>query len=273
MARSIAEINDLILAKKSEYADLDALDSTSTTAVWRLWAWVTSAVIFSVEIMFDLFKSELGVVIATRKPGTLLWYQAVSKAFQYTDGLVWSDLQYGYSVFDASKQIISYCAVRDGIDGLVVKIAKTVDGRPSPLLPVEEGAFQAYIQKVKYAGTRLLIVNSPANLLRVEMKVYYEPMILNATGLSLNDGSKPVEIAINSYLTQLPFDGRLQLSKLAAAIISVDGVQDVYIVNVSQKYGALEYTPVLVSKVPEAGYFEIDPLYPLSSTLTYEAYV
>ena len=273
MARSIETIYSLIIAEKEAKAELAGLTSESAAAVWRLWVWVTAAVLFTTESMFELFKQEIESIVLTRKSGTLLWYQAICKGFQYGDGLVWSDLQYGYPIYDSTKQLISQCSVRDGVDGLVVKIAKEVGGVLTPLTSAEEGAFQAYIQKVKFAGTRLFIINSSANLLRCQITVYYDPMILTSGGLSLKDGSTPVEAAINNYLLQLPFDGRLQISMLSAALMRTEGIKDIYIAEIAQKYGSLAYEAVSVSKIPESGYFAIDPLFPLASTINYMAYV
>ena len=79
MARSIDTIYNLIIAEKETKAELSGLTTESATSVFRLWAWITAAVIFTLEALFDLFKTELETLLLTLKPGTLPWYQEMCK--------------------------------------------------------------------------------------------------------------------------------------------------------------------------------------------------
>lgn len=269
MARSIETIYQLIIAEKEANTELQGLTSNSSSAIWRLWAWVTATVHYTLEVMMDLFKAEIESILATLKPGTLLWYQEMCKAFQYGDNIVFTNSKYLYETIDEDKKIIKQCSVTEGNKGLVIKIAKEENDELVPLSSAEHDAFEAYVRLMKYAGTRISIVNSEANKLHVVLTVYYDPLILAADGTDITESNYPVVEAIEAYLRALPFNGRLKKSALLAAILAVEGVYDANITLLEQKYGVYSYQTIAVSHVPETGYFKIDQSYPLSGSITY----
>lgn len=272
MARSIETIYSLIIAEKEATAELDALSSTSATSIYRTWAWVTAAVLFTVESMFDLFRAEITTLLQTLKPGTLLWYQALCKEFQFGEALVWLNGKYGYASTVEAALIVKQCSVNEGDRGLVVKIATEIAGELEPLTAPQEAAFTAYLKMRKYAGTKVSIVNSQANKLKIEGTVFYDPLIIAADGVDISSGTRPVDLAISNYLRSLPFNGRLKITALVDAIQAVEGVYDVSI-TAAHQYGVAAYDPVPVSHIPESGYYKIDTAFPLSGTLTYTANV
>ena len=268
MARSIQTIFNAIIAAKEANSNLDGLDTTSVTSVYRHWAWITATVHYVIETMLDLFRVEIQVMLANLKPGSLLWYQAMCKAFQYGDDLAWINGQWTYSVIDLDKQIIAQCSVSEGERGLVIKVAKLSGAEWVPLTTTELNAFTAYLAKMKFAGTKVVIVNSAANLLKIALTVYYNPLVLSQTGELITDSSHPVNDAISAYLAALPFNGRLMLTALTDAIQAAAGVEDLQITTCQQKNGASAYADIIVSHIPESGYFKIDPANPLDITYT-----
>lgn len=273
MARTIETIYNQIVAAKQANADLQALDSTSSTAIWKLWAWITATILFTVETMHDLFRAEIEGIIASKIPGSLPWYRSVCLAFQYGDGLVFSSGKYGYATLNEEAQIIDQCSVREAADGLVIKVAKEVDGVLEPLSTEEENSFQAFIQKVKFAGTHTRVINIEGNKLQIAGTVYYDPLLINADGTSKADNSRPVDVAIENYLRSLPFDGRLKRTALLNAILSAPGVFDIQLTTLKHKYGEYDYQDIDVDQVPESGYFKIDAVYPLTNSFTYTPHV
>lgn len=271
MARSIQTIFNSIIAAKEANSALDGLDSTSATSVYRLWAWVTATVHNVIETMLDLFRVEMQVMLANLKPGSLLWYQVTCKAFQYGDDLTWINGQWAYATIDSTKQIIAQCSVTEGERGLVIKVAKLSGAEWVPLTTTELNAFTAYVAKMKFAGTKVVIVNSAANLLKIAATVYYNPLMLSQSGELITDGSYPINNAISAYLGALPFNGRLMLTALTDAIQAAAGVEDLQLTTVQQKNGASAYADIVVSHIPESGYFKIDPANPLD--ITYEPHV
>lgn len=270
MARSIDTIYSLIIAEKEAKAELSGLDSESATSVFRLWAWVTAAVLYTVEAMHDLFRIEIDTLLRTLKPGTLLWYQELCKSFQYGDALTWSDSGYSYPVIDETKKIVQQASVTEGSGGLTVKIATEVSGELEPLSGPQLEAFNAYLMARKYAGTRVSIINSAANKLYLALELYYNPLVISATGTDIN-GAKQVELAVQLFLRSLPFNGRLRRTALEAAILAVPGVYDVKLTILQYKYGANPYATIDVSAIPESGYFKIDTDHLLTDNITYIA--
>lgn len=268
MARSIQTIFNAIIAAKEANSALDGLDTTSVTSVYRQWAWITATVQYVIETMLDLFRVEMQVMLANLKPGSLLWYQAMCKAFQLGDDLVWINGQWAYATIDPAKQIIAQCSVTEGERGLVIKVAKLSGAEWIPLTTPEINAFTAYVAKMKFAGTKVVIVNSAANLLKIAATIYYNPLVLSQNGELIVEGSKPVVVAISNYLASLPFNGRLMLTALTDAIQAATGVEDLQLTTVQQKNGANPYADIIVSHIPESGYFKIDPANPLDITYT-----
>lgn len=271
MARSITTIFNAIIAAKEANSALDGLDTTSVTSVYRQWAWITATVHYVIETMLDLFRVEMQVMLASLKPGSLLWYQATCKAFQLGDDLTWINGQWAYAVIDTTKQIIAQCSVSEGERGLIIKVAKQAGAELSPLSAGELASFTAYVAKMKFAGTKVVIVNSAANLLNIDLTVYYSPLLLSQTGELISDGSYPINDAIQAYLAALPFNGRLMLTALVDAIQKASGVEDLRITVCQQKYGANPYADIVVSHIPESGYFKIDPANPLN--ISYQPHV
>jgi hypothetical protein len=272
MARSIEKIySEIILAKEAK-AELSALDSTSVTAIWRLWAYVTATAIFTIETMWDLFRAEIEGIIASQKPGSLIWYRQICLGFKLGVSLTNVNGRLGYPINDVMP-LISQCSVKEAADGLVIKVAKDVNGQLEPLSVVELNSFSSFIAQMKYAGTPVRIVNAPANLLKMNISIYYDPLIIKQSGEQITDSKKIVEESILNHLKSLQFDGRLKRSSLVTAIMETKGVQDCQVYSLMQKYESYPYEEIELSHVPESGYFKIDPLFPLSTSINYYPHV
>ena len=107
--------------------------------------------------------------------------------------------------------------------------------------------------------------------MNVGIQVYYNPLVLAADGADIDGNTKPVELAILSFLRTLPFNGRLRKTALTNAILAVPGVIDVKIITLAHKYGSGSYNAVDISCIPESGYFKIDADYPLAENIIYIA--
>ena len=103
--------------------------------------------------------------------------------------------------------------------------------------------------------------------------IFYDPLILNADGTSKSDGSRLIDLAIENYLRDLPFDGRLKRTSITDSILASEGVFDVQVSILQHKYAAYDYQDIEISHVPESGYFNIDPLFPLTEAFTYIPHV
>ena len=269
MARSIQEIQTLILQAKAQEPALNELNSTSKVAIWRLWVYIIAVAIWSLEKLFDQHRADIDKRLAELKPHTARWYRSKALAFQYGFDLLpdsdkFNNQGHTEEAIEASK-IVKYSAVIESKNEgrLIVKIAGEQGEQLQPITEPQKQAFEAYLQEIKDAGVRLSVVNYQPDVLHLQMKIVYDPLVLDSNGQSILHATKPVEKAIKSYLKRLPFNGELVLAHLIDALQQAEGVKIPHLVLAQSKnitsggsYGAFE--TIEISKIPTAGYFTID---------------
>jgi hypothetical protein len=270
MARTIAEISQGIIQEKDAQPALAGLNSPSQVAIWRLWIYVTAAAIWAHEKLWDIFYQDVLEKISRSVPGTLLWYRDKAREFQYNPGIAYfinfnQDNRPAYTVAAPQDRIITQAAAIETFNNvLTIKVAKTGAGQLVPLNPAELQAFKDYMLSIKFAGTRLKCVSLPPDLLTVQASIYYDPIA------PLNVVSTGIQTALNTYLTQLDFNGILYLEKIQDAMQQVAGLVSVELTGVSVDYGNGN-VPIHRYHQTLAGYCTVNPLTPLSSTITYIA--
>ena len=269
MARSIQEIQTLILQAKAQEPALNELNSTSKVAIWRLWVYIIAVAIWSLEKLFDQHRTDIDKRLAELKPHTARWYRSKALAFQYgfdllPDSDTFNNQGHTEEAIEASK-IVKYSAVIESKNEgrLIVKIAGEQGDTLQPITDAQKQAFEAYLQEIKDAGVRLSVVNYQPDVLHLQMKIIYDPLVLDSNGQSILHATKPVEETIKSYLKRLPFNGELVLAHLIDALQQAEGVKIPHLVLAQSKnitsgggYGAFE--TIEISKIPTAGYFTID---------------
>lgn len=269
MARTIQEIQELIYQAKAQEPALNELNSTSKVAIWRLWVYIIAVAIWSLEKLFDLHRADIDKRLAELKPHTARWYRSKALAFQYgfdllTDSDKFNNTGHTEEQIEASK-IVKYSAVVESPNEgrLIVKIAGEQGEQLQPITDAQKQAFEAYLQEIKDAGVRLSVVNYQPDVLHLQMKIVYDPLVLDSNGQSIIHATKPVETAIKEYLKRLPFNGELVLAHLIDELQQAEGVRIPHLVLAQSKhigtngnYGAFE--AIEISKIPTAGYFTID---------------
>ena len=84
-----------------------------------------------------------------------------------------------------------------------------------------------------------------ADDIRINATIEVDPMVINASGIRLTDGSKPVLAAINDYLKGIEYGGKFNKTKLVDAIQKVEGVLDVELGECAAKAAsATEYNVI-----------------------------
>ena len=269
MARTIQEIQTFILQAKAQEPALNELNSTSKVAIWRLWVYIIAVAIWSLEKLFDQHRADIDKRLAELKPHTARWYRSKALAFQYGFDLLpdsdkFNNQGHTEEAIEAGK-IVKYSAVIESNNEgrLIVKIAGEQGEQLQPITDAQKQAFEAYLQEIKDAGVRLSVVNYQPDVLHLQMKIVYDPLVLDSNGQSIIHATKPVEEAIKSYLKRLPFNGELVLAHLIDALQQAEGVKIPHLVLAQSKnitssgdYGAFE--TIEISKIPTAGYFTID---------------
>ncbi|MFC0344060.1 nucleotidyltransferase [Epilithonimonas hispanica] len=281
MARSVDVIYADLLAKKEADENLNALSSTSKVAIWRLWLWIFAYGSFILETIFDTHKAEVSEALTQLKPHTLRWYRNKVLQFQFCFDLIEdSDVFDNGSATDEeieASKIIKYSAVTESTteSRLIVKIAtEDANGVLAPIPDEVYPSFSAYMEEIKDAGVKITVINYLPDILRLQMQIYYDPLLLTADGVYIRTGRKPVEDALNEFMKELPFNGELILASLVDKLQVTEGVKIPHLVNAQSKWigaGGISYgnfENIAVKKIPTSGYFQIENF----DNITYVAY-
>lgn len=269
MARSISDIQQSIT--NMYVSEMAAIGVTVTPATWsqvnivRLLIFIFASAAFVLESLFDLLRTEVDNNIKEQKPHTERWYAGKAKAYQHGFNLLPDSDQYdntGYTEADiAAAKVVKYSAVVEqtnqyGRVYLRIKLAAESGDDLAPLSEDQLDGVKEYFKRVKDAGVGLQIDSLPPDHLKMQWKVYYDPLILDAQGGRL-DGtdSEPVKAAIKSYLENLPFNGLYVLGYHIDAVQAVEGISIPPVIESAQtRYGDIEYQSVNVMYTPDAGY-------------------
>jgi len=285
MARTINEILDEMLLEKQTMVTLNAmqpnidntqtlladLTSASKVAVWRLMFFVMAVGIWMHEKRFDDHVTWINARALELIVGNPIWYQKKALEFQYGDALVLVDDQYQYAAVNEPAKIVKLVSVNEIGGQLFLKVAKLDgSGDPEPLTILELDGFIAYMHKIKFAGVIITSVSRVPDLLRVQYRVYVDPLLINANGELISDTSiKPVEVAINNYCKGLPFNGVFSITELTDQIQQAVGVVNPVFENASAQYGINPFVSLGDYYNPNAGYLKIDPAFTLTDSITY----
>lgn len=279
MARKISEIFDSLNVVKSTFQELHGyvVDSTnafsvqdtwdtllasitsgSKVAIWRLFMWLFAVGSWMVEVLFDQHKVEITDLLAAERPHTLRWYALQSKLFQYGYAMIWSNDAYSYARIDEDAKIIKYAAASEKNGKVYLKVAKEVSGNKVPLSNIEKTTFTEFWNKWKDAGVKLEIVSLSADILKLNLTIVRDRLVLNGDNSLLRDSSVfPIDDAIANYGGNLEFDGIIVLSHLVDAIQGAEGVIDVKLNSASHKPAGGNYSTVDMSVEADSGYFVI----------------
>lgn len=237
MARTIETIAQTMFTAKAADTNLNGLTSTSQTSIWRLWIYIVAACINVFEQLQDLFKVEIEEIAQSARPGTDEWWQAQLFKFQYdsvtAQTLELVDLSPQYVVENENLRIITRCSVSTDSDKTVnLKVAKS--DPPEPLSAPELTSLGGYIQVIDWAGIYYNVISADADKVMIQAEVYcdaqYFPVIQTT-----------VEAALNTYLSNVPFDGRIRVAEIEDAIQSVSGVVDVKILTIKARPDLTSY--------------------------------
>lgn len=280
MARTVNEIkNEMTTRFVSDVTIISKYGLTPGQTFEQQFSIVSLENILFSLISFVLFIHEniVETNALNSRPHTIRWYKDQALNFLYGLDLTWQDGQFNYDltgVTDAEdRKIIDRCAVLESNDGeLVIKVAKDNGGVIEPLGSDELLKFRAYMNLIKDAGNRLRIINDNADLLKLNLTVYVNPLIIDLdTGKLLTTDADvyPVKDAISSYLGNLEFNGAFVKSFLQDAIQQATGIELPIINSVEWKYAGFSFVAIGEVKIPEAGYFKVEES---DLTITYLEY-
>lgn len=262
MARTVNEIyNQMIEAKEAENG-LAGLTSTSAAAIWRLLLYVVAYCEHVLEVLFDTHKNEVTTIINTLKPHTALWYAEKAKMFQYGFDLYPDSDQFNNegktdTEIEDSK-IVKYASVIDNNDYLQIKVAKEENNDLAELDDTERQAVAEYLARIKDAGIYIELVTLPAEQMKFEITVYYNPLVLDGEGRRLDGtNNNPVKEAVHEFLKNVEFDGTIVLAYLTDTLQGVEGVEIPVVNTAYYQVGAAGWTAFSVMHRPGSGYARV----------------
>ena len=193
--------------------------------------WAVAAVIHSFETLLDVFAIDISQVINQRVNGTPHYYVNALLQYQKGDELVVREdgLAFGYADVDETKRIISQVSYTESTDNinldskLILKVAGGTKGNLSALPSDELPPINSYINKLKFAGTRIEIISRDGDVLIPRVQVYYDGAVPEA---EVYDN---LEEKLNNYIMAIPFDSSIYTSKIVESLRSAEHVTDVYI--------------------------------------------
>ena len=202
----------------------------SKVSIESILIYVFAASAWVLEQMWEAFRVETEQRINDAYVTSLSWYYRKALEFQKGDALVFDEKTYSYKypAVDTDKQVVKNVAVRQVTDNDVTKLKIYFsDAEKKPLTGDVRTAFENYIREIGAAGTHYLFVSEAPDSLRVHLRIYYNPLVLDSSGTRLDGGGKPIEDVIESYLNGLEYGGTFYATRLVDMIQNTEGVKDV----------------------------------------------
>ena len=242
--------------------------------------YIIAVICFGIEFLFGKHIEEVAAMETKMRVGTKEWWRQLCYSFQFGDSLMFdsSSNTFKYTSIDETAKIIKYVEVKETTMGLVLTINEADgDGNPVKLSTMDmtkRNAFEAYIRKVKVAGIPLTWNSYNPDLVRITLTVIIDPLVLNASGELIVGGTKPVDLAIATYLKNIPYgSGVLNKTQIIDAIQAAEGIIDVYPTGSDWLTINNDYNPAYIAVSSQnatsyGGSFKLDAL-----TITYQSNV
>lgn len=237
MARTIEQIQAGIIADIQATPELAQANSTSRRAIWRLFAYVQASAILLLEQIIDVFTAENDVKIANAIPATATWINAKVFEFQYsaTNPQIVQLVNFApvYPVIDPSLRLISRCSVVTTISNqVIIKVAK--QNPPIALTSGELSSLQSYINQIGIIGVNYNCVSLTSDKIMIDAEIYFDGQYSTVIVGTVTN-------AINTFLSQLSFNGVLKVSDIELAVRNVVGVNDILLKNVKMRSDATAF--------------------------------
>lgn len=221
MARTVQTIYDGMIAEQNsgDFPELNALNSPSNTAIYRLFYWIVAMAINIHETIMDVFQADINTQLEQSVYGTKKWFAVQSKLFQYGDEILFDgNGKPYYAIVDPTLCVVGRVAVVELTDGTVLLKVSQLDG--TVLSGLQLTAFTAYIDKIKPAGCITTCTSLNPDQLRITGNYYYDPQFDPADVLT------DIEAKINAFLLAIDYNAALYANKVNAEFENCLGYVD-----------------------------------------------
>lgn len=231
MSRTIKQIYEESVKERNKRLELSEFSSDSKLSIMNGITWTVAAGIYTFETLLDVFAVDISNVINSRVNGTPAFYVNALLQYQKGDELTVREdgLAFGYASVDEGKRIITQASYSEStqdenIDNkLILKVATGTAGELHALDGEELPLLRAYIDKIKFAGTRVEITSLEGDVLIPRVSVYYDGAVPES---EMYDN---IEQSLKNYIMNTAFDSTVYVSDIIAAIRAAEHVTDVYI--------------------------------------------
>ena len=138
-----------------------------------------------------------------------------------------------YPVIDPSLRLISRCSVVTTISNqVIIKVAK--QNPPVALTSGELSSLQSYINQIGIIGVNYNCVSLTSDKIMIDAEIYFDGQYSTVIVGTVTN-------AINTFLSQLSFNGVLKVSDIELAVRNVVGVNDILLKNVKMRSDATAF--------------------------------
>lgn len=260
MSRSISQIYAEAVATRNNYLQISSLNSgrsESKLSVINVLTYVMAALIYSYEVLLDVFQLQIGQIITERASGTPSYYVKMAQYFQFNPStLAMDEMEYDESTFqpkfkeyDDSHRIIAKAAYEQYTNtGIILKVCKNNDnssdtnggGIYTCLSSNELTAFKNYMDEIKFVGAKIYCRSILGDILSINATIIYDDLYINEKQALAN-----VKTALISYIKTLDFNGYVYYQSVIDAIQGAE-----HIVSVSGATSG-SYAKVTISEYDE----------------------
>lgn len=196
-------------------------EQISSVSLINLLLGIVAIAHYSLERIFDTFKTEVEERIAAAYPGSISWLWNRAMEFQYDEEANGYFNEHGtYKNIDPEKQLIKYAAVIEEYNMVQVKVS----GKDYSKLSDEElSCFEAYMNTLKFAGVKLSVSSLESDDLSLKIHVWRNRLIMP------EEDDEVLKAAVEDYLNNIRYGGTFNKTRLMDAVQTVHGVEDVTI--------------------------------------------
>lgn len=231
-------------------------DTFSPVSFEGILFYIIASAIYVVEALMDVLRENVDGELDSRLvPGRPFW-RDLALAFQYGDAF--NEETGKYDVVDETKRIISFAAVEEpSSGGIILKVARLVDGVLLPLDSLQFAAFSEYVKLAKPMGVKVTIISIEGDDFRAVVDIYYDPLVLDANGNRLDGTGTPVPDTISVFAKKLPFNSEFVIASLVDALQATYGVKIPTILSAESKYLNNDWKVIDARVKPYAGYLNV----------------
>lgn len=254
MSRSLSQIYAEAVATRNNYLQISPLNSgrsESKLSVINILTYVMAALIYSYEVLLDVFQLQIAQMITERASGTPAYYVQMAKYFQYNpntgtmDELTYDEktFQVKFLNYEESHRIIAKAAYQYYSDlGLVLKVCKNNEnasdnsegGIYTSLNQDELTAFKGYIDEIKFVGAQISCKSTLGDLLSINATIVYDDLYIDASQALQN-----IKNAIINYIKSLDFNDYVYYQSVIDAMQNAEHITTISGVNTDGKQYAI----------------------------------